>query len=272
MKKYGLKPRDFAILVRKKAADYLKHLEPAFSARQIAIRNEAAQVGKVALQELFTELLSEILITVLRLISSKRAGALWTECLDAICSLQGFAFDDDDRREKAARALHEFSEECAESFPNPPADEAEAAAIVARVIDFVGSSNLLAASPAYRQGNWFNRVKEAVTLHLAASSKGDLQWEAALDAYEGLHAVPLMTVHKSKGLEYHTIVFVGLDDDAWFNFRKQSHEETAGFFVAFTRAKQRVIFTYCAGRGTRAQIAPLYELLKRGGIQTIKKG
>lgn len=92
-----------------------------------------------------------------------------------------------------------------------------------------------------------------------------------MDAYEGLHAVPLMTVHKSKGLEYHTVMFVGLDDGAWFNFRKQSAEETAGLFVAFSRAKQRVIFTYCAARGTRAQIAPLYDLLKQAGVQTIKK-
>ncbi|MGY4173478.1 3'-5' exonuclease [Bradyrhizobium sp. USDA 4529] len=80
-----------------------------------------------------------------------------------------------------------------------------------------------------------------------------------------------MTIHKSKGLEYHTVVFVGLDDGAWFNFEKQSHEEAASFFVAFTRAKQRVVFTYCARRGQRDDIAPLYDLLKQAGVQTITK-
>lgn len=80
-----------------------------------------------------------------------------------------------------------------------------------------------------------------------------------------------MTVHKSKGLEYHTVIFMGLEDSAWFNFQRQSDEETAGFFVAFTRAKQRVIFTYCSARGSRAQIAPLYDLLKKAGVQTTSK-
>lgn len=47
--------------------------------------------------------------------------------------------------------------------------------------------------------------------------------------------------------------------------------ETAGFFVAFTRAKQRVIFTYCSARGSRAQIAPLYDFLKKAGVQTTSK-
>jgi superfamily I DNA/RNA helicase len=44
-----------------------------------------------------------------------------------------------------------------------------------------------------------------------------------------------------------------------------------GFFVAFTRAKQRVIFSYCAARGQRVTIAPLYTLLKNAGVQTKAK-
>jgi len=185
--------------------------------------------------------------------------------------LRGFAFDDDERRAKTSRALQAFEDDFAKRFPTPPTDAATATAVVSYVIDFIGRSTLVAASPAYRQGDWFDRVIEATIIHLEASSRGTSDWTSALDIYEGLYAVPLMTVHKSKGLEYHTVIFVGLDDGAWFNFQRQSKEETAGFFVAFTRAKQRVVFTYCAGRGTRAQIAPLYDLLKKAGVQTIKK-
>ncbi|WVV47960.1 3'-5' exonuclease [Pseudomonas sp. NA13] len=47
--------------------------------------------------------------------------------------------------------------------------------------------------------------------------------------YEGVHAVPLMTIHKSKGLEYHTVIFVGLDDGAWWSFSQDEIEATAGF-------------------------------------------
>jgi hypothetical protein len=51
-------------------------------------------------------------------------------------------------------------------------------------------------------------------------------------------------------------VFVGLDDAAWWSFDDDKQEATAGFFVAFTRAKQRVIFSYCAACGDRRKIAP----------------
>ncbi|MCY0989454.1 hypothetical protein OV203_20105 [Nannocystis sp. ILAH1] len=154
-------------------------------------------------------------------------------------------------------------------FPAPAADLAAAEALVGAILDFVGRDRLLAAHPAYRQGDWFAKVVSAATLHLRASSEGASDWCEALDAYEGRHAVPLMTIHKCKGLEYHTVIFVGLDDGAWWSFRSDQIEGTAGFFVAFTRAKQRVIFTYCAQRGDRTMIAALYKLLKAAGVQQL---
>src|SRR5262249_36758002 len=149
---------------------------------------------------------SDILITVLRLVTSERGGHRWTECLDAVCLLRGFTIDDDDRRFRESQALQKFSSEFEERFPKPPADESEAAKIIDLVIDYVGRANLLAASPAYQQGKWFDHVKEGAKIHLATSSNGSEGWEEALDKYEGLHAVPLMTIHKSKGLEYHTVI------------------------------------------------------------------
>jgi superfamily I DNA/RNA helicase len=81
-----------------------------------------------------------------------------------------------------------------------------------------------------------------------------------------------MTIHKSKGLEYHTVIFVGLDDGAWWSFAGDQVEGTAGFFVAFTRAKQRVVFTYCARRGALTKIATLYRLLSEAGVQIVEAG
>lgn len=81
-----------------------------------------------------------------------------------------------------------------------------------------------------------------------------------------------MTIHKSKGLEYHSVIFVGLDDGAWCSFSDDQIEGTAGFFVAFTRAKQRVVFTYCARRGARIKSATLYNFLGKAGVPRIQVG
>jgi hypothetical protein len=145
-----------------------------------------------------------------------------------------------------------------------------ARALVNDVLTFIGRERLLAVHPAYAQGGWMEKVVNSAAIHLAHSSRSADDWIEALDAYEGVQAIPLMTIHKSKDLEYHTVIFVGLDDGAWRSFSDDQAEATAGFFVAFTRAKQRVVFTYCARRGTRTKIATLYELLAEAGVQRFK--
>lgn len=60
-----------------------------------------------------------------------------------------------------------------------------------------------------------------------------------------------MRIHKSKGLEFHTMIFFGLDTRSWWSLQPDADEELNSFFVAFTRAEQRAFFTCCHARGGR---------------------
>ncbi|MDE2469149.1 MAG: ATP-dependent helicase [Bradyrhizobium sp.] len=272
MKAHDLGPRDFVLLVRQKAADYAAVLQPAFAAAGIPLRNEAGQVGAMMLQELLAEEASELIISVLRLAMTKRAGRHWTECQETLGSLRGIGPDDEIEQDRFVKELDAYAMRLGRDYPTPPAAGPAARKLIDDVLGFIGRSRLVAAHPAYGQGDWLEKVLTSAATHLAQSASGTSDWTAALDSYQGLHAIPLMTIHKSKGLEYHTVIFVGLDDGAWWSFSDDQVEATAGFFVAFTRAKQRVVFTYCARRGTRTKIATLYELLAQAGVQTFKMG
>ena len=272
MNDHKLGPRDVVFLVRQRAADYVMLLSPALAERGILLRNEAAEIGPVRLQELLSEELSEFVILFLRLAASTRAGRLWSECLERMATLRGLASDDEVSRGRLARQIDESVDACKAKFPTPVMDAPSARAIVDDVLTFVTRADLTAAHPAYRQGDWLDAVSGAVAQHLLDSCSSQTGWSAALDVYEGLQAVPLMTIHKSKGLEYHTMIFVGLDDEAWWSFSRDESEATSGFFVAFTRAKQRVIFTYCPSRGDRRKIAALYQLLRSAGVPVVEAG
>ena len=267
MTAHGLGPRDLVLLVRQKAGDYAEVLEPAFAAAGIPLRNEAGQAGALMLQELLAEEVSGLLICVLRLAMSPRAGRHWAECQEALGALRGIGPDDEAGQARFAKELDSYASRLRADYSAPPATESLARAIVDDVLGFVGRDRLLAAHPAYAQGGWLDKVLDSAAIHLERSASGAADWIAALDGYEGLQAIPLMTIHKSKGLEYHTVIFVGLDDGAWWSFANDQVEATAGFFVAFTRAKQRVVFTYCAQRGTRKKIVTLYKLLERAGVK-----
>ena len=270
MESNDLALRDFAILVRQKAAEYADVLAPAFAERELLLRNEAGSVGSVAIQDLLSEEVSLDLIRILRVATSARAGAYWGECLQALSSLRGLDSDDDTAQTFLSRELDDFARRFRCAHPDPLCGEVQARRVVAAVQSFVGRDRLIASHPGYRQGDWFGKVTEAATKHLCNSAVDGHDWPETLDTYEGKYAVPLMTIHKSKGLEYHTVIFVGLDDSAWWSFTNDPVEGTAGFFVAFSRAKQRVVFTYCARRGRRTKIAPLYELLQSAGIESRK--
>jgi superfamily I DNA/RNA helicase len=270
MKTHKLCPRDFVLLVRQKASDYAAVLEPAFIAAGIPLRNEAGAVGAVMLQELLAEEASGLIVAILRFAMTKRAGRYWTECQEELAILRGIAPDEDAAQAKLACELDAYAIKLRHAHPSPPKSKETASSIVEDILAFIVRERLIAVHPAYGQGGWLEKVLDAVAVHLKASSVGDIDWSSSLDAYEGVHAIPLMTIHKSKGLEYHSVIFVGLDDGAWWSFVGDQIEATAGFFVAFTRAKQRVVFTYCALRGSRTKIATLYNLLSKAGVQCIQ--
>ena len=85
-----------------------------------------------------------------------------------------------------------------------------------------------------------------------------------------------MTIHKSKGLEYDAVYFVGLEDSAFWNFKNQPDEDRCTFFVALSPAKEKILFTFCKCHHTSKypkqshdQINKFFELLKTPGVATV---
>ena len=66
-------------------------------------------------------------------------------------------------------------------------------------------------------------------------------------------SVYLMTIHLSKGLEFPVVFIVGLEEDLFpsalsLNTRSELEEERRLFYVAMTRAEQKVVLTYTLSR------------------------
>ena len=117
MKAHDLGARDFVLLVRQKAADYAAVLQPAFAAAGIPLRNEAGQAGAIMLQELLAEEASELIICVLRLAMTVRAGRHWTECQEALGALRGIGPDDEVEQARFAKALDDYARRLGRDYP-----------------------------------------------------------------------------------------------------------------------------------------------------------
>lgn len=262
-------PRDYALLVKQKSDDYEHEISGVFAAHGLRIRNESHTLGKTSLQDLLSDDLSRLAIAIFRLGATRRAPAAWQLVLSSVMALRATGQDDDARAAKVEAELSAFLTALRTDMAATPPSRQSAVDFVRRVFDYLKLDAIARTYAGYGVGDQLQIILEAFGIHFFASADGASNWTACLDAFEGVNQIPMMTVHKSKGLEYDTIIFIGLDDKAWWAHTPGNPEGVAAFFVALSRAKQRAIFAFCRQRGERHKVAELYQLLTDAGVPEI---
>lgn len=263
-------PHDAAVLVRMYANDVEEKLAGRFRAHGLRLRNVAREVGGISIQDIITEELTQVLLPLLRLGSSPRSPENWGASLQNLQFLEAVDAGDDATLQQLQQRLQEFVRPLRRQMRgrHPDEDEAEAAARMA--LDFVGEDTLRLAFPEYSRKPDFERAWTGFVALLRECTAIGGDWSATLDEFEGIGQVVLMTIHKSKGLEFHTMIFYGLDNQTWWSLTPQRKEELNSFFVAFTRARQRAFFTFCTARGQ--PVAWLERLLRPAGLNRVDGG
>jgi superfamily I DNA/RNA helicase len=260
----GAKPRELGVLVRMKARDYGAPLIAELSRRGVHARVEDL------VQEVLAEPAAQLYMVGLRALSTASPGAAWATFRDRLSGLRGVEEADE-------RSLWRLEEEL-RTVRREMRTKLQSAKVAPPIADYLSRLDALAGRflqsrhPQYRRGDFLARaveqLGEVLTDSLSAGS-----WESALDRAEGLDAVPILTIHKSKGLEYQSVFFVGLEDGAFWNFTKRPDEEMRAFFVALSRAEEKVAFTFTKLRArgpsherqSRTRVESAYAALREAG-------
>lgn len=228
--------------------------------------NEAARI-EVAIQDLLGEDLTLIILPLLRLGATQRSPENWNAAQQNMQFMEGVDSADDTGLERLQTRLQDFVRGLRRAMRQNEPGEDTATAIAVLALEFVSAQVLRQTFTAYRRKADFDRVWNRFTTLLAECTGDATTWSEVLDEFEGLGQIVLMTIHKSKGLEFHTMIFYGLDNQTWWSLTPQRTEELNSFFVAFTRAKQRAFFTLCRQRGQA--VAWIEELLAPAGVTRI---
>lgn len=262
-----VKAHDCAILVRMRADDVEVELAKVFAAEGLTIRNLARIVGEIAIQELLAEDLTEIVLPLMRLGTGKRSPDAWNAAQEELQALFAIDLGDERAQERLQRNIEEFSSALRAAMRDNEPTGDSAAEMFGIALEFVGVDRLRQAFPAYRREADLERVRTGFVTLLSECAEAVDSWGDALDRFEGIGQVPLMTIHKSKGLEFHTMIFFGLDAQSWWSLSPGREEELNSFFVAITRAMQRAFFAYCRERGQA--IAWLEDMLLPAGLERV---
>lgn len=262
-------PRDYVLLVRQLAADFEQELQPAFNAAGLSLRNESRQLGRMIIQDLLVDSSAGIALAALRLGLGDRNAQAWATLSNAVYALRDVDDEDEGHRHRVDAEIQAFLAALRTRMrtilpgPEPAADLAHF------VFEFLGPAAIQRTITSYSRNDLLDIAMEAFSMHLATSSDGAQTWSECLDRYLGVNDVPMLTVHKSKGLEFDTVLCVGMDDQSWWSHNPGNPEGTATFFVALSRAKQRAIFLFCEARGQRRRVADLYQLLADAGVPEV---
>jgi len=157
------------------------------------------------LQDLLAERLTGLVISFLRLGSASHAGQFWADCTRITAQLRGLEADDRRVWRVFQRDLARFQGYLHEQMYGLPMSPAQVFTILRIITAYVDRDIIRQAYPEYSQGTWFDRNLEGLTEQLSQRISWFGDWTSAINDFEGQDTVPLMTIHKSKGLEDHTV-------------------------------------------------------------------
>lgn len=261
-------PDDVAILVRKHADTVEHKLTQHFADHGLRLRNVARLVGDISVQDLLNEELTQILLALLHLGAEERCPESWNQSLRYLQFLEATEPADEWEQQRQQERLQDFTRKLRRDTQYLRPEPLAAKKLLSVALNFVDRRNVCQAFAHYQRQADFDRVWNGFTLLLNECLGHADTWSAALDEFEGVGQVPLMTIHKSKGLEFHTMIFYGLDNETWWSLTPDRQEELNSFFVAFTRAQQRAFFTLCTQRGS--SLAWIENLLAPAGVRRIR--
>lgn len=267
-----LQPRDYVLLVRQRPDQFEEELQPIFASVGLSIRNESRSIGRTNVQDLMVDEASCVALAALRLASGQRSASAWLTLSGAVYAIREIDEEDEVQRGRADRDLEGFLEELKLTVRAHAPTSELAVQIAYQIFEFLDVSAIKRAFPAYLRNDLLEIMIEGFSLHLHSAASETATWLDCINRYLGTNDIPLMTVHKSKGLEYDTVFFLGLDDRSWWSHTPRNPEGIATFFVALSRAKQRAIFMFCPHRGARQNVSELYQLLTDAGVEETEIG
>lgn len=228
---------EIAVLVSKQLDLYADHLMTELEARGIPYRNEQQ------LQDITVEPAARLIVDYLSCLYGKREPKAWIRLMNQLIpfadeEIQSSARKDLDllikkQRKKVSDAKHTNS---------PFSDWAQ---LAIEFLKYIGSKMLVALSPDYETRARLNDVIRETFARINELLKSEPDLPKALGRFADDQAVRILTIHKSKGLEFDSVIIMAVENEIFFG---NQDENRCAFFVGVSRAKRRLVLTYAEQR------------------------
>ncbi len=233
----GVAASEIAVLIAKLPEAYSEELVSELERRAIPYKNEQS------FKELDSEPAAELICDFLRVVYGEQQADAYERLMVEL--LQGVG---DEAALHAARGgWNRFIEQSRAATRGVQAKPIVDTVLemAQEFVDQVGEAALSRLSAEYEHGGRLQEVIDYTYLRLGDLLENDPNPMAALRLFADDNAVRIMTIHKCKGLEFDSVVILGVEEEAYWG---KLMEERSAFFVGISRAKSRLVLTTCDSR------------------------
>ena len=262
----GIRPSEICILAKQKVDDYSSKLITTLSSRGIKARIENEY------QELLKDPTCNLLLDLISCSQGKRDPLIWENISNFYGNINGIdEFTDELILAKSYKEIDNIVSDITYLISNFIPNEESMLNLIDCIIEKVDEKRIISNFSTYNGKSDLDIIVNNLSKLLYKEySQTQGEWLDIVSSFKGENSIPIMTIHKSKGLEYEAVYFLGLEDSAFWNFNNQPEEDKSAFFVALSRAKSYLIFTYCKLRNNRSQnnrnINEIYSLLIQSSL------
>ena len=262
----GIRPSEICILAKQKVDDYSSKLIITLSSKGIKARIENEY------QELLKDPTCNLLLDLISCSQGKRDPLIWENISNFYGNINGIdEFTDDLILAKSYKEIDNIVSDITYLISNFIPNEESMIKLIDCIIEKIDEKRIISNFSTYNGKSDLDIiVKNFSKLLYIEYSQTQGEWLDTVSSFKGENSIPIMTIHKSKGLEYEVVYFLGLEDSAFWSFNDQPEEDKSAFFVALSRAKSHLIFTYCKLRNNSPQnnrnINEIYSLLTQSNL------
>ena len=266
----GVRPSEICILAKQKVDDYSSKLIAILRSKRIKARIENEY------QEILKDPTCNLLLDLISCSQGKRDPLIWENLSIFYGSINGIdEFTDELSLAKYYNEIDNIINDIISLISSPIPNEDSMLSIINCMIEKIGAKRIVSNFSTYNgKSDLAIIVKKFSKLLYREYFQSKGSWINIVSNFKGENSIPIMTIHKSKGLEYEAVYFLGLEDSAFWNFNKQPEEDKSAFFVALSRAKCHLIFTYCSSRNNKLQnnrnINEIYSLLRDSKLVSVR--
>jgi superfamily I DNA/RNA helicase len=242
-------PAEIGVLMPRQVEDYAEHLISELQSRKIAFRNEQT------LQDLSAEPIARLIVDFLLIVVGDREPDAYVRFMETLM----LAGADEEESEKRSHLQQFIDDQRARMDSGPPLDSDSLRTAVQELLAELGPEAIASLSSEYEHGDYLKKMTDQTLERVIELWKLNADLLASLSRFSEDRAVRIMTIHKSKGLEFRSVVLLGVEKEAFWG---KLADERSVFFVGISRAKHRLVLTSVHERPTPSR-SPKYWSVKR---------